>query len=571
MLMACAGTLLALPTAIKLAPFIGALDNPKQDTRRIHRQTIPRIGGLAISIIFILIFLLQGHYDKHSLWFIFGIIVLIIVGIIDDTRGMPARYKIIGHLAAMLCAVVGSGLVVPYIPLPLIDKPPIYSFLIRSIITVFTGIGVINAFNLIDGLDGLASGLGAIAASGVAILAGLSGNIDLCLTSLILVGCLFAMLAFNSHPARVFLGDTGSMIIGYLIACFSISLVSNPINANGITYSPLLPLLLVIIPCADCLWVMGSRIIRDRSPFRADRTHVHHRILGLGVQHQHAVLLLLSISIFLTVISIILRAKNDDILFLTLLCLVQSVVGGIRFLVHARSYRRIAVKALRLQRHYTRATTPKDGIYVGTFHERIMKINNLVLKSTIIALCTFYSIGGLRPTELLGWGALGLLIIFLILIIFIKNKNHHFIFFITFVSLSYISLCSNLQIHQIHENYFAIGLNRILILTAFASAIIELSLSHRIHELISTPLELVIVSFIISILIFVKYQREDVYLPAVASASVALFVVLKGSAGSKTYSQLAMVSTLIALLVFVLLQGFYCGFQNPVPRLFHSL
>ena len=160
----------------------------------------------------------------------------------------------------------------------------------------------------------------------ISVLAALHGNVDLCLTSIVLVGCLLSVLAYNSHPARIFLGDSGSLLIGYLTSFFGIAL-TEPSNAGDQfqSYSIMLPFFFIVVPCADCVWVMIARMLKNRRPWRADKTHVHHSVLRLGLGHRYAVLLLLAISSIISLVAILFKDKSDDILFLLLICFVQSI------------------------------------------------------------------------------------------------------------------------------------------------------------------------------------------------------------------------------------------------------
>jgi UDP-GlcNAc:undecaprenyl-phosphate GlcNAc-1-phosphate transferase len=565
--MACAGTFLILPGLIRLAPMIGALDDPTKDTRRIHRKIIPRIGGIAIAIIFIGIYLLQGHELKTSSGFIGGIAVLTLVGVIDDTRGLSPKVKMAGQILAMMLATLGSGIVISRIPIPLLGFASIENYNLRLFFSCFVGVGFINAINLIDGLDGLAAGIGAIASGGIAVLAALAGNIDLCLVSTILLGCLLAVLAFNSHPARIFLGDTGSMLIGYMIACFGFSLANSKPMGSLTAYSPILPIMLLVVPCADCIWVMVSRVIRGRPPFRGDRTHVHHQVLGMGLKHQYAVMVLLLISLIVTLITIGMRNQGDDVLFLTSVCFVQGIIGGIRFMVRAPSYRRVAIRILKIRRKLLSLVSPRLHPSTQSKSEHFQKINKVVLHSAFIGLCAMYAFGGLRRTELLGWSACTLLAVLFIVIIAVRNERHHFVFFISFGAIAFLAMCSDLQLRQ-YGYLLPIGILRSLIFLAFASACVELLLSQRLYELITTPLELLVLGGGIALILFVSEQR-DINVAAVAASSLALFVILKACGGNNKPSHLPFLGVTFALTAFIILQATYCGMANPLPRLFN--
>ena len=532
LLMACTGTLLVLPIIMRLAPRIGAVDDPNQDTRRIHKIAVPRVGGIAVAVVYFAIFYMQGNPFVENFGFLGGAILLFLVGIIDDTRGVKAIYKLLGHILAMTCAVSFSSIYFHTIPIPLLNIPNIHNQLVCEIVTIIIGVGIINAMNLIDGLDGLASGFGMIAIASISILSGLDGNVNLCLKSIDLLGCLFGALAFNSYPARVFLGDTGSMIIGYIITICSVNLVTFIPN-SGHPLSVYIPFCLLVIPCSDCIWVMLSRIVRDKNPFRADKTHVHHKILGLGFEHKYAVLLLLSFSMIFCLYTILLRDRSDDVLFLSLVCMVQFAIGGTRFLSHARGYRRIAIKVIRIRRQYFDSISDSHKPWESGIGKQFCIYNNYVLKCSFVALCGLYGLSGIRPTELLGWGAISLLLLLLIVLFIFKNKNHHFIYFALFTSLSYLALCSDLQL-QDGISRLPIIASRILLLLSFSSGLLKLFIERRMHELLSTPLDLFVLAGIFIIIILVKQHRTDLYYPPVATSCITIFVILRSCIDHET-------------------------------------
>jgi UDP-GlcNAc:undecaprenyl-phosphate GlcNAc-1-phosphate transferase len=565
LLLACAGTLLALPAAMRLAPVIGAIDDPTVDDRRIHRTRIPRIGGLAVATVFLLAFMLQGHLTHRGMGFLSGLGLLVAVGVLDDTRGLSPKVKLLGQCLAMFLAVWGSGLYVAYVPVPLLDVAPITDPAVRMLVTWFVGVGIINAMNLIDGLDGLAAGIGSVAGAGLAVLAALEGNTDLCLSATLLVGCLLAVLAFNSHPARIFLGDTGSMLIGYLLACFGAALVVQPGPMAKLTYSPLLPLLFVVVPCADCVWVMISRIIRGKHPFRGDKTHVHHHVLGLGLRHQYAVLALLAISMGIAAFAILLRHKGDDVVFLALICLVQTVILGVRSLARARSYRRLVLRAVRFQRDYHRIVTPAEGTVLPRGRLLLQEVNAWALRASFVALCALYGLAGLRPTELLGWTAAALLVLLAAVMVATRSGRHHFVFFVAFAAVSFLSLCSDMHLRTTGDLH-VIAVGRALLLICFSAAVLELFLSRRFHQLVSTPIEVLVLGMGLTIILFARGEK-DFNLPAVAASSVALFVVIKASACDYVRFRWPLFGVAFGLATFVGVQAACCGMTNPLPRL----
>ena len=293
--------LIATPLVIWLARRIGAVDKP--GIRSIHTLPIPRIGGIAIYLSFIcsivsLLFLNNAIGERFRevglqvTTLLCSATCVFLIGLVDDLRGLPARFKFVAELlgAGVLCLVgvrissigFGEGLV---LSLGWMGWP----------ITLLWIVGVTNAVNMSDGLDGLAAGVAAIACGVIAVFAihgstihtGLAQNNDImmALFSLALLGSLSSFLFFNFNPAKVFMGDCGSLFIGFTIAAASVMCVSKSAALVGLA----LPALALGIPIFDTLFSMLRRFLERRSLFAPDRSHFHHRLLELGLNQRRAV------------------------------------------------------------------------------------------------------------------------------------------------------------------------------------------------------------------------------------------------------------------------------------------
>ena len=193
---------------------LGMVDDPTRDTRRVHINPIPRVGGVAVALVMALALAVQTQALDGTLWLLSGIGVLLAAGIVDDRGSLSPAPKLLAQAVAVALAMAG-GWILPSVPIPLLGIELTAAWATWPV-TLVLGLGLINATNLIDGLDGLAAGIGCVSALAFAAMAGLSGDVPACIASTALAGCLVGTLAFNSHPARVFLGDTGSMIIGFV-------------------------------------------------------------------------------------------------------------------------------------------------------------------------------------------------------------------------------------------------------------------------------------------------------------------------------------------------------------------
>jgi len=306
------------PYTIRLAKKIGAVDVPK-DKRKIHQNSIPRLGGLAViagftvSIIYLLIVMsMEGtlvltgpdNYYIKLIGFALGGLVLSIFCFIDDLKGIRPFVKLIGQIIAAII-VTYSGIRIDQIFIHSIEDI-ITSDVLSFVITVVWIIGITNAINLIDGLDGLSSGIGIISCVSLLIIFTLNGSP---LISIILItalaGALVGFIPFNFNPAKTFIGDTGANFLGYSLSIISILGVAKTYTAIVL----IAPLIIFAIPLLDTGFAIIRRIIKTRSfkgVFEADRGHLHHRILKHGYDQKQTVFMLYGISAAFGMFAIIL-------------------------------------------------------------------------------------------------------------------------------------------------------------------------------------------------------------------------------------------------------------------------
>jgi UDP-GlcNAc:undecaprenyl-phosphate GlcNAc-1-phosphate transferase len=285
---AFAATLVAIPPIIGLIRKYGLYDMP--NARKVHSNPVPTMGGVAIVGGMMLALLLWFPFSSEAgqISFFFSIAILFGLGIMDDLRDLSAKYKFIVQIAlAILIALSGirvqtfDGLFGIY-ELPLASQ---YTFTILAIV------GITNAFNLVDGIDGLAGGLGFMSLVTVGMFLIISGDINTALIAFALAGGLLAFLYFNFNPARIFMGDTGSLVLGFVIAVLCIRLMQVNVSntAPVLQNAPVFVLGIVLIPVFDTLRVFAIRIWKGKSPFEADRTHIHHLLTNAGFSHVFAV------------------------------------------------------------------------------------------------------------------------------------------------------------------------------------------------------------------------------------------------------------------------------------------
>ncbi|MEI6888503.1 MAG: glycosyltransferase family 4 protein [Bacteroidales bacterium] len=302
--------LMLIPVIIRLSTRYNLVDKPNE--RKVHKVPISRLGGLGIVL---------GIVATIPLWFIYGnsyfllhliagMIILITIGVTDDLRELTPKVKFLGQIiAALLLAHAGLRIDDMFGILGINHLPNI----IQYIITIFIVTGIINAFNLIDGIDGLAGGLALINMTGFFFLFFISGEHSLALISASTVGALLGFLKYNYHPAKIFMGDTGSMILGFLLSAAGIlSLVMSRHVTSYFNYSETAVIVfsIFLLPVYDTLRVFAGRVLNKKSPFSPDKTHIHHLLMQTGFNHPKSAKVLYTANIVIIVTGFLLRSEK---------------------------------------------------------------------------------------------------------------------------------------------------------------------------------------------------------------------------------------------------------------------
>lgn len=314
-------TMALVPLLIRVAPMLSAIDVPGE--RKVHVAAIPRVGGFAmVAGVVVSMFLWVDEGDLY-LSILSAIIVLSIFGFFDDTRDLDYRLKFLGQIIAA-CLVIFFGDVRLDV-MPFFGYDPVSPILSISVTLIFI-VGVTNAINLSDGLDGLAGGISLISLGAIGVMAYMSGAGHMLNLAVAVMGCVFGFLRYNTYPARIFMGDTGSQFLGFILAVLSIILTQQVNQAM----SPVVPLLLLGVPIIDTLWVMGQRIKSGKSPFVADKNHIHHRLINLGMAHYEAVTFVYMAQFAFVVSAYLLRYESDATVFVAYIALVVAVIAYIK-------------------------------------------------------------------------------------------------------------------------------------------------------------------------------------------------------------------------------------------------
>ncbi len=300
------------PIVQRFAAWIGAVDYPS--SRKVHTKPTPRLGGLAIfggfcapwSSFYVLnnnIALAFKDYEKLFLVLMGGAAAILALGIYDDLKGANALKKFAVQILVAVAMYYGGFRVT------ILSNPfgaPIELGWMSCPVSVLWIVGITNAINLLDGIDGLVSGVTACIALYLALINILTGNIIVALFTLCLAGACLGFLPYNFAPARIFLGDTGSMFIGFTLACIAMHSFFKGTTATLV----IVPIVLFGLPLFDTTSVILGRLHRHQPLFEADKTHVHHRLLLMGLNHRQAACTLYAITIFLGGLALVLNWKD---------------------------------------------------------------------------------------------------------------------------------------------------------------------------------------------------------------------------------------------------------------------
>lgn len=343
------------PPLIKVAKLKHLFDEPGEE-RKLHKRRIPTIGGIIIfaSTIFsfALWFPLEKLPDYPELtkavsdfkYLIATILILFFVGIKDDIIGTAAIKKLVANIfVAMILVLMANIRLTSLHGIFGILEIPYWASVFLSI---FTYIVIINAFNLIDGVDGLASGIGLIVSLAYGFWFLLAGNIVLAALSFALAGSLLSFLVFNFSPARIFMGDAGSLTIGLIISILTIKLIEcDKSDIHSVFLSelskPIYAISVLIFPLFDTLRIFLYRTARGQSPFEADRNHLHHRLLDLGLNHRQTVLILYGANVFIIGIALLLKDVESSI-SLAIIGLVATGLSQIPYIMRQRQLKNAA-------------------------------------------------------------------------------------------------------------------------------------------------------------------------------------------------------------------------------------
>ncbi|MDM5246474.1 MULTISPECIES: MraY family glycosyltransferase [unclassified Lysinibacillus] len=296
-------SILLTPLVKRLAFRIGAVDAPNY--RKVHARIMPRLGGLAIFLSFLIavaifqpILIKNIDGSDYLLAIIIGACIIVATGVIDDMREISAKAKLLGQLVAALIVIFVGGIQISTVNLPFVGE---LDFGLLSIpLTIIWIVGITNAINLIDGLDGLAAGVSTIALMTLAVMAFIMSNMFVLAMASILAAATFGFLFYNFHPAKIFMGDTGALFLGFMISVLAL------LGFKNVTFvSFIIPVIILGVPISDTFFAIVRRVRMKKKWSDPDKSHLHHRLLDMGFTHRQTVLLIYGIAIMFGLAAII--------------------------------------------------------------------------------------------------------------------------------------------------------------------------------------------------------------------------------------------------------------------------
>ncbi|OBR63678.1 undecaprenyl-phosphate alpha-N-acetylglucosaminyl 1-phosphate transferase [Paenibacillus oryzae] len=309
------GFIAALALALIMTPLvktfafkIGAIDKPNH--RKVHTRIMPRLGGLAIYAAFVGAFFAVSPFIPEGLLrprdvnminaLLVGGTIIIILGALDDRFELSAKVKLLGQIAAACVVVFGFDVHIDLVNVPFGETMQPIAEWIGIPLTIIWIVGVTNAINLIDGLDGLAAGVSGISIATIAVMASLMGFQPVILLSTLLLGGIIGFLVFNFHPAKIFMGDSGSLFLGFSLATLSMLGFKQVTIVSFVT-----PLLIIGVPLSDTFFAIVRRWVNKKPIFAPDKGHLHHRLQDLGFSHRRTVLIIWGVSAVFGVLAIV--------------------------------------------------------------------------------------------------------------------------------------------------------------------------------------------------------------------------------------------------------------------------
>ena len=309
--------LIYIPYLRKASIKLNLLDKPNK--RKIHLLPTPTSGGIGILISMLPVLVYLCLENKEIIGIIIGAILLCVIGFIDDKKGLNPLQKLLGQCIAAAIAL-HFGTTIDWISNPFGGL--IYLHTAAYPISMLWIIGTINAFNLIDGIDGLATGIATISSAALCFIAFKMDDLQTAIIAAALLGSCISFLKYNMYPAKIFLGNSGAMCIGFILSCISISGVLK----SSLSLSFICPILILAFPLSDTLYAIIRRLKNNEPIFQADKKHMHHQLLNMGFSSNEIMIGICSISAILSSLAIIITLPKNMLIYSSIIFVITCTL-----------------------------------------------------------------------------------------------------------------------------------------------------------------------------------------------------------------------------------------------------
>lgn len=516
-----------VPIMARLAPKLGMIDKP--DPRKVHTVPIPRAGGVGIVVGSLLPILLWSQMESWLLMYVCGAMVLLAFGVWDDMRELGHYAKFLGQIIAAVAVVYFGDIYITQLPFLTLEGE---QETIGKLFTVFAIVGMINALNTSDGLDGLAGGMSLLSLSCIAYLAFMADSYPIMLVAIAVLGGVFGFLRYNTHPARVFMGDGGSQFLGFTLGVLAVALTQRANTA----LSPALSLLFLGLPIVDLVAVIVQRVHRGTKWYRAHKDHIHHRLLQLRFHHYEAVVIIYSIQLFFIVSAIFLGYESD--------ILILSIYAGTCSLLFL--FLALAERNKWCAHHRYDKSHFADWVQTIKQHRLITNGTSSVVSSVVPLMFLATGVLASQVPRDFGFGA-GALAVILVLMLIFGTKESIVLRAISYVTAAFIVYLESKYISGQSEilNGVSMGFYGLLVVSTWLAVRYATDTEFRI-----SPMDFLVIFVVLTVgIIFRGHLRQEL-LGMMAIKLVILFYSceLVFSRLKRKWNSLS-VSTLVTLIV----------------------
>jgi UDP-GlcNAc:undecaprenyl-phosphate GlcNAc-1-phosphate transferase len=534
-------SMIMVPFLMRWALDTGAVDAP--DARKVHKKAIPRIGGVAICMGWLFSLLIYVDMTHQVRGILAGTLIIFFTGLIDDLYSLSPRKKFLGQIAACLVTIFVGHLYISSLGNLFGGEAIVLPPWLGIPFTILAVVGTVNAFNLMDGLDGLAGGISVIALSAFLFLGYLIGNLMIMALCAALLGAILGFLKYNLFPARIFMGDTGSLVVGFVIAFLAVMIT----QTSGSSIAPIIPVLILGIPIADTLRVMGRRIIQGKSPFSPDRTHLHHNFLELGLKHRYTVLLIYGLSFFWATFAILAHDWEDWLLIVSFALLMSLFYLGILLMRKFRSYfpflRKDSASPFRNSATYRRIT-------------RLVAATTPIVAFLTLTYFLLATMACCETNLLLLRSGTALLVGCLALIFFTRDMSNHYVLTMTSVVILLITFVVNDNNSREMIGGLTIQELSNILLTCMGALVLLRFIFRTNKEHLLTSVDHLIIGLGTFVTLISSQINIGEEVPATLAKGIILFLALKVSTSGGPKPARIVVVGVLATLAGIIVKGY---------------